>query len=115
MKKNGIIVHTAVVYTLHFSTVDDEQLENLKKSIPAAESFKGLKLTPIDFEKDDDTNYHMDFIVACSNLRAENYSIPPADRHKVCYYIVVLILNLLRVILGSAVLVMVVVLLKRLS
>ena len=25
----------------------------------------------------------MDFIVACSNLRAFNYSIPPADRHKV--------------------------------
>ena len=25
----------------------------------------------------------MDFIVAASNLRAANYSIPPADRHKV--------------------------------
>lgn len=36
----------------------------------------------IEFEKDDDTNFHMDFIVATSNLRAENYDIAPADRHK---------------------------------
>ena len=27
----------------------------------------------------------MDFIVAASNLRAENYGIAPADRHKVNY------------------------------
>ena len=33
--------------------------------------------------QDDDSNFHMDFIVAASNLRAENYGIAPADRHKV--------------------------------
>ena len=33
--------------------------------------------------QDDEINFHMDFIVAASNLRAENYSIAPADRHKV--------------------------------
>uniref|UniRef100_A0A8C9SEE6 E1 ubiquitin-activating enzyme n=1 Tax=Scleropages formosus TaxID=113540 RepID=A0A8C9SEE6_SCLFO len=41
-----------------------------------------LRMHPIEFEKDDDTNFHMDFIVAASNLRAENYGIPPADRLK---------------------------------
>ncbi|XP_058054330.1 ubiquitin-like modifier-activating enzyme 1 isoform X1 [Anopheles bellator] len=39
-------------------------------------------ITPLEFEKDDDNNLHMDFIVAASNLRAANYKIPPADRHK---------------------------------
>lgn len=40
------------------------------------------RITPLEFEKDDDTNLHMDFIVAASNLRATNYKIQPADRHK---------------------------------
>lgn len=39
-------------------------------------------MQPVDFEKDDDSNHHIDFITACSNLRAENYKIEPADRHK---------------------------------
>ncbi|XP_055705856.1 ubiquitin-like modifier-activating enzyme 1 [Phlebotomus papatasi] len=41
-----------------------------------------FRITPLEFEKDDDTNLHMDFIVAASNLRATNYKIQPADRHK---------------------------------
>jgi len=39
-------------------------------------------LHTIDFEKDDDDNFHIDFITAASNLRARNYKIPEADRHK---------------------------------
>ena len=42
----------------------------------------GFKMVPVEFEKDDDTNFHIDFITAASNLRAENYKIEPADRHK---------------------------------
>lgn len=43
---------------------------------------RSFRMHPQDFEKDDDSNFHMDFIVAASNLRAENYDIPTADRHK---------------------------------
>ena len=41
-----------------------------------------FKSMPFDFEKDDDTNFHIDFIVSASNLRDANWKIPPADRHK---------------------------------
>lgn len=63
-------------------TSDQETLTKMAQELPARDSFKGLKISCLDFEKDDDTNFHMDFIVAASNLRAENYGIAPADRHK---------------------------------
>lgn len=44
--------------------------------------FQGLMINPLDFEKDDDNNLHIDFIVATSNSRAKNYHIEPADRLK---------------------------------
>ncbi|KAL7722665.1 E1 ubiquitin-activating enzyme [Entamoeba marina] len=54
---------------------DDEiaiLLEAIKdKEIPTVQ--------PIEFEKDDDTNHHVSFVTSCSNLRAENYCIEPAD------------------------------------
>ena len=40
------------------------------------------ELKACEFEKDDDTNFHMRFICAASNLRARNYSIAEADLHK---------------------------------
>ena len=36
------------------------------------------KMVPEEFEKDDDTNHHMDFITAASNLRCANYDIRDA-------------------------------------
>jgi len=61
---------------------DNAELENLIRELPDAKTLAGFKLTPVEFEKDDDSNYHIDFITAASNLRAENYKIEQADRHK---------------------------------
>ena len=41
---------------------------------------RGVTLMVEDFEKDDDTNFHIDFVTACGNLRACNYQIKPVDR-----------------------------------
>uniref|UniRef100_A0A8B9CCT3 E1 ubiquitin-activating enzyme n=1 Tax=Anser brachyrhynchus TaxID=132585 RepID=A0A8B9CCT3_9AVES len=56
------------------------QLEKFILSNEALEN--DLQMKPISFEKDDDTNGHIDFITAASNLRAKMYNIEPADRFK---------------------------------
>ncbi len=38
------------------------------------------RVDPMEFEKDDDTNHHIDFVYTVSNLRALNYSIDPQDK-----------------------------------
>ena len=43
---------------------------------------KTKKIQATEFEKDDDTNFHIDFIHAVANLRARNYNIPECDRTK---------------------------------
>ncbi|KAJ8749705.1 hypothetical protein K2173_012256 [Erythroxylum novogranatense] len=53
------------------------KLEICKQSLPPA-----FRMRPIQFEKDDDTNYHMDFIAGLANMRARNYSIPEVDKLK---------------------------------
>lgn len=68
------------------STDDDEirvyELIDLFENSVQVKS-EDIKLVAVDFEKDDDTNFHMNFITACSNLRAENYDIAPTDKHNV--------------------------------
>ncbi|CAK7198182.1 E1 ubiquitin-activating protein [Sporothrix eucalyptigena] len=61
---------------------NEDEVSDLIKTIPKPSTLAGFKLMPVEFEKDDDTNFHIDFITAASNLRAENYKIEPADRHK---------------------------------
>ncbi|XP_063956130.1 ubiquitin-like modifier-activating enzyme 6 isoform X1 [Lytechinus pictus] len=57
-----------------------KELKAALKSGKAASAL--LRLTPAEFEKDDDSNGHIDFITAASNLRANMYSIENADRFK---------------------------------
>lgn len=64
---------------------DDEVVKRLIVEMSAyGKSLGSTKgLTPAEFEKDDDTNFHISFIAASSNLRARNYKIQEADWHKV--------------------------------
>ena len=64
--------------------MEEAELNTLMKelSIYDKQNPNPNSLHPEDFEKDDDTNGHIDFIHACSNLRARNYKIQECDRQK---------------------------------
>ena len=62
--------------------VTDEDAYSIAASLPSPSTLAGYRLNPVEFEKDDDTNHHIDFITAAANLRALNYSIEVADRHR---------------------------------
>lgn len=51
------------------------ELEAVVKTLP-----QGYRLNPIAFEKDDDTNFHMQFIAGFANMRARNYAISEVDK-----------------------------------
>lgn len=51
-------------------------------AIMAHEQDVADRVNPVEFEKDDDSNFHIDFITTCANLRARNYRITECDRHK---------------------------------
>lgn len=54
----------------------EEMLRMLEKLLPLVKK----DLSVADFEKDDDSNFHIDFISSCGNLRAMNYGIKAVDR-----------------------------------
>lgn len=61
---------------------DQDELEQLAASLPQPSTLAGYHLNPTEFEKDDDSNHHIEFITAASNSRALNYDIELADRSK---------------------------------
>eukprot|EP00511_Aplanochytrium_stocchinoi_P001510 CAMPEP_0204843978 /NCGR_PEP_ID=MMETSP1346-20131115/48292_1 /ASSEMBLY_ACC=CAM_ASM_000771 /TAXON_ID=215587 /ORGANISM="Aplanochytrium stocchinoi, Strain GSBS06" /LENGTH=1136 /DNA_ID=CAMNT_0051983205 /DNA_START=92 /DNA_END=3502 /DNA_ORIENTATION=- len=57
--------------------------ENLLKELERISSnLGGVTVEAADFEKDDDLNFHIDFITAASNMRAWNYRLKEVSRHK---------------------------------
>ena len=77
-----LILQLLLVYPFQLLILDQDELQTLANNLPPPSSFAGFRLKAIEFEKDDDTNHHIDFITATSNLRAANYGIAPADKHK---------------------------------
>jgi ubiquitin-activating enzyme E1 len=61
---------------------EDAALETLASRLEGAAAAlpSDFRLQPIAFEKDDDTNFHMQFIAGFANMRARNYSIPEVDK-----------------------------------
>jgi ubiquitin-activating enzyme E1 len=52
----------------------------LQQVIEQMTEVKGIAVHPEEFEKDDESNGHMDFIAIAANLRAINYQIDPVSR-----------------------------------
>ncbi|KAI5663248.1 hypothetical protein M9H77_22571 [Catharanthus roseus] len=84
-KKDVKIVTDEKATSISTASIDDAavinqlvmKLEVCREKLPA-----GYKMNPIQFEKDDDTNFHMDMIAGLANMRARNYGIPEVDKLK---------------------------------
>lgn len=62
---------------------DEARVERLVAFFREADTSAVKPLLVSEFEKDDDTNFHISFITAAANLRARNYRIQEATRHRV--------------------------------
>jgi len=65
-------------FNINKKTILELDLKKSEKII----NLENIKLYPIEFEKDDEKNYHIEFITYASNLRAENYGIEQTDKLK---------------------------------
>ena len=80
--RSGVKIQVNENEQIQSGNANQNELDDLVASLPKPADLAGFRLFPVEFEKDDDTNFHIDFITAASNLRASNYAITVADRHK---------------------------------
>ena len=84
--KSGVKIETDPKATEAASTGQDDEaiIEDLLGKLEGVRAGfdKEYRLSVIEFEKDDDTNFHMDAIAGLSNMRARNYEIPEVDKLK---------------------------------
>ena len=70
IEKTNSVWRTVAVVLLYFDEYPKEKkIVSDQPCLCSGKSGYPAKIHPVDFEKDDDSNFHMDFIVACSNLR----------------------------------------------
>jgi ubiquitin-activating enzyme E1 len=63
--------------------VDPKDKAALIEALQEVEGEDLIRAIPHDFEKDDDENFHIDYLTIASNLRAWNYNITQTERHAV--------------------------------
>ncbi|THU54185.1 hypothetical protein C4D60_Mb10t22370 [Musa balbisiana] len=84
--KTGVqIVTDEKATSLSTASIDDAAVINdliAKLEECAKKLSPGFRMNPIQFEKDDDANYHMDLIAGLANMRARNYGIQEVDKLK---------------------------------
>jgi len=51
-------------------------------TLPSNTDYLNIKLISQEFEKDDSTNWHVEWVTATSNMRAINYGIPPISKQE---------------------------------
>ena len=62
---------------------DEKIMKALQDKLSAHTPQPDTTIAPVEFEKDDDSNGHIDFMTAVANLRARNYKINEKPRHEI--------------------------------
>lgn len=83
--KSGVKIETDPKATQKAAAADMDDEATISALISKLESAgvsADTKVSPITFEKDDDTNFHMEVIAGFANMRARAYSIQEVDKLK---------------------------------
>jgi len=75
--------HDSMIHPIRDNGSEDVVVPLVKNLLEeVSSSTDSIKSSALEFEKDDETNGHVDFVTAASNLRALCYGIPPVDRQE---------------------------------